>query len=138
VTVLVVDTGVLLAAADVGDSDHDLCARLLREHRGELVAPAPVIPECAWQIERNLGPSSEARFLALITTGQLKVADLALADYQRCIDLITTYSDLSLGFVDASVVTVAENLRATTIGTLNRRDFTVVRPRHAASFVLVP
>ena len=116
-TVLVVDTGVLLAAADADDADHNQCSRLLREHRGELVAPAPVIPECAWQIERNLGPTSEARFLGLITTGQLQVADLALADYERCIDLITTYSDLSLGFVDASVVTVAENLLATTIGT---------------------
>lgn len=40
--------------------------------------------------------------------------------------------------VGASVVTVAEKLKITTIATLNRRDFTVVRPRHAAALELLP
>lgn len=51
---VVVDTGVLLAAADHDDADHAACASLLREHRGQLVVPGPVVPETAWQIERNL------------------------------------------------------------------------------------
>ena len=103
-----------------------------------MTVPAPVIPETAWQIERNLGPPSEVDFLRLITTGQLRVADLSVDDYQRCIDLIEIYQDLGLGLVDASVVTVAENLGATTIATLNDRDFRVVRPRHADAFELIP
>ena len=53
---IIVDTGVLLAAADDDDSDHDRCAELLRRHRDQLVVPVPVIAEPAWQIERNLGP----------------------------------------------------------------------------------
>lgn len=60
---VIVDTGILLAAADADDADHEPCARLLREHRGELRVPAPVVPECSWQIEHNLGPAAEARFL---------------------------------------------------------------------------
>ena len=135
---IVVDTGILLGAADEADADHDRCAELLRLHRGELTVPAPVIPETAWQIERNLGPRSEADFLRLITTGELDVADLSVDDYQRCIDLIETYADLRLGLVDASVITVAENLGVTTIATLNDRDFRVVRPRHADAFHLMP
>ncbi|HTX01673.1 MAG TPA: PIN domain-containing protein [Acidimicrobiales bacterium] len=135
---LIVDTGVLLAAADEDDADHERCANLLLERRGELKVPAPVVPECAWQIETHLGPLAEARFLGLIITGELEVIDLALIDYTRCAELIETYADLGLGFVDASVVTVAENLDVKTIATLNRRDFSVVRPRHAAAFELVP
>jgi hypothetical protein len=135
---VVVDTGVLLAAADTDDADHRRCTELLRRHRGELVAPAPVIPETAWQIERNLGPRSEASFLRLITSGELQVADLTVADYERCIHLIESYQNLGLGLVDASIVTVAENLAVTTIATLNDRDFRVVRPRHVDAFELIP
>lgn len=135
---VIVDTGVLLAAADTDDADHERCAGLLREHRGQLVVPAPVIPEVAWQIERNLGPRSEADFLRLITTGELRVVDLTLADYARCIELIEAYHDLGLGLVDASVVTVAENLGVATLATLNQRDFRTVRPAHTTAFELVP
>jgi predicted nucleic acid-binding protein len=42
---IIVDTGVLLAAADADDDDHERCSRLLRDRRGELTVPAPVIPE---------------------------------------------------------------------------------------------
>jgi len=135
---IVVDTGVLLAAADTDDADHDACAQLLRDHRGQLLVPAPVIPETCWQIERNLGARSEAAFLRLIVTGDLAVVDLAVADYQRCVELIERYADLGLGLVDASVVTVAENHQITTVATLNDRDFHVVRPRHCPAFELIP
>jgi predicted nucleic acid-binding protein len=135
---VIVDTGVLLAAADADDDDHERCAQLLRDHQGQLKVPAPVIAECAWQIERNLGPASEAGFLRLITAGQLEVVDLSVADYGHCADLIERYADMGLGLVDASVITVAENLGVITLATLNRRDFTVVRPRHVAVFELLP
>jgi predicted nucleic acid-binding protein len=135
---VIVDTGVLLAAADADDADHEQSARLLRTYRGQLRLPAPVVPECSWQIEHNLGALAEARFLRLITSGELKVIDLTVADYARCIALIETYADLRLGLVDSSVITIAENLGVTTVATLNRRDFTVVRPRHADALELIP
>jgi hypothetical protein len=40
--------------------------------------------------------------------------------------------------VDASVITVAENLGITSVATLNRRDFRVVRPRHVEALTLLP
>jgi predicted nucleic acid-binding protein len=48
------------------------------------------------------------------------------------------YADLPLGLADASVVAIAEELGAREIATLDRRDFSVVRPRHTSSFVLLP
>jgi hypothetical protein len=59
------------------------------------------------------------------------VVDLAVADYQRCVELIERYADLGLGLVDTSVVTVAQNHQITTVATLNDRDFRVVRPATA-------
>ena len=45
---LIVDTGVLLAAADVSDPDHDVCAALLRDEPGDLLTTALVIAETAY------------------------------------------------------------------------------------------
>ncbi len=135
---MLVDTGVLLAAADRDTADHSRCSAVLRDHAGDLTVPAPVVPEMAWLIERRLGPLAEARFLRLVTTRRIEVVDLTRDDYARCVRLIEEYADLGLGFVDASMVSVAERLGIVRLATLNRRDFTVVRPRHAEAFDLVP
>lgn len=135
---VLVDTGVFVSAADRDEPRHRRCAELLEEHRGELVVAAPVIPETAWLLEARLGSSAEVRFLRLVTSGEVDLVDLTLPDYQRCIVLIERYADLGLGLVDASVVTVAENLAVTTLATLNDRDFRVVRPRHVDAFDLIP
>lgn len=135
---LVVDTGILVSSADDSERLHRESVQLLSDHAGALVVPAPVIPETAWFIESRLGPAAESRFLRLVTGGELSVIDLTLEDYQRCITLIDTYADLGLGMVDASVITVPENLGITSVATLNRRDFRVVRPRHVEALTLLP
>jgi predicted nucleic acid-binding protein len=134
---LLVDTGVFVAAADADEPSHAACAEILRSTRGLAVA-APVIPEAAWLIEARLGPEAETRLLRLVTSDHFTIVDLTPADYDRSIELITAYASLGLGFVDASIVTVAERLTERAIATLNRRDFAVVRPRHCDAFTLVP
>ncbi|MGK2886694.1 MAG: type II toxin-antitoxin system VapC family toxin [Rhodococcus sp. (in: high G+C Gram-positive bacteria)] len=134
---LLVDTGIFVSAADRDEPRHAACADLLRGH-GDLAVTASVIPEAAWMIERRLGPAAEARFLTLVTSDRFDLVDLISDDYQHVIGLIERYADLSLGFVDASLVTVAERLNVTTIATLNRRDFAAVRPAHCEAFDLIP
>lgn len=134
---VLIDTGVFIAAADRTEPRHVQCADLLRT-RPDLTVPAPVIPETAWLLEDRLGPDAEVRFLKLATSGRIKIVDLIRDDYDRSINLIAEYADLGLGFVDASVVVVAERLAISTIATLNHRDFAVVRPSHVSAFELVP
>jgi len=137
--VIVVDTGVLLAVADGSDADHDRCDDLLSSYRPQdLIVPTTVIVECSWLVEDRLGPAAEAAFQRSLASGELTRADLQDADWARALELIETYADLALGLVDASIVALAERLGITTLATLNRRDFTVVRPRHAEAFELLP
>ena len=63
---------------------------------------------------------------------------LADADLARAADLMTAYADLPLGFVDASIIAMAERLGITTILTTDRRHFAVVRPAHCDRLRLVP
>lgn len=89
-------------------------------------------------LENRLGPAAEDRFVSLVTSGRIEIVDLVPADYQRVLALIRRYSDLGLGFVDASIVAVAERRNITTVATLNRRDFAVVQPSHTESLDLIP
>ena len=59
-------------------------------------------------------------------------------DWERIGELIDRYADLSLGRTDASVVALAERLDAEVVITLDRRPFTVVRPRHREVLELLP
>lgn len=61
-----------------------------------------------------------------------------MEDWDRIAELVDTYADLHLGGVDASLVAVAERLVATDVATLDRRHFSVVRPRHVQAFNLLP
>ena len=63
---------------------------------------------------------------------------ITAADARRIAELIDIYADLGLGGTDASLIALAERLNLTTLATLDRRHFTVVRPSHTAAFELVP
>ena len=99
---------------------------------------ALVIAETGWLMDRQLGPAAEAKLYTSIAEGELKVEPLSSEDWVRIAELTVQYGDLPLGGVDASLVAIAERLNATTIGTLDHRDFAVVRPRHTTAFELVP
>jgi predicted nucleic acid-binding protein len=60
------------------------------------------------------------------------------ADLARIAELVGRYSDMPLGVVDTSVIVVAGRLGTTTIATLDRRHFTVVRPNDAEHLDLLP
>ena len=55
------------------------------------------------------------------------VEDLTIADYRRTLELLRRYESARLGFVDATVMAVAERLKIQRILTTDRRDFSKVR-----------
>jgi uncharacterized protein len=136
--VIIVDTGPLYAAADFNDAHHGACATLFTKPPDQLLVPVTVVVETSFLIERHLGPVAEAAFLGSLGPSGLIVEQLGEDDLTRMAELVTTYSDMPLGAVDASIVAVAERLGATTLISLDRRHFTVVRPQHTAAFTLLP
>lgn len=125
-----------MAYVDVRDPAHAACLDLLRRHPGLLVVPTLAIAEAAHLIERRTGTAAEVRFLGDLAAGDFAVEPVHPADWERIAELVARYRDLGLGTVDASVVAAAERLGITRIATLDRRHFSVVRPRHAAAFEL--
>ncbi|HMG65278.1 MAG TPA: PIN domain-containing protein [Streptosporangiaceae bacterium] len=105
---------------------------------GPLVTTGLVIAEAAYLINRQLGPVAEAALYTSVIDGDLEVAGLGRADWERVRELVTVYASLPLGGTDASVIALAERHGAIRVATLDRRHFTVVRPRHAEALELLP
>jgi predicted nucleic acid-binding protein len=135
---LICDTGPLFAAMDRDDRDHKACARLLSETSEQVVIPSPVLAEVDWLAGQRLKPDAFLNLLADIGAGTIGIAELELEDYGRVHELVDRYRDLPLGFVDAAVLTIVERLGESKLATLDRRHFSVVRPRHLPALRLIP
>jgi predicted nucleic acid-binding protein len=129
---------VLLAAADRSDPAHEPCRDLLESHPGPLLTTEPVLAETGWLLDRQLGPLAEAALYRSVADGELVIEPLSSADWARIAELTERYSDQPLGGVDAGLIAEAERLRLTTIATLDRRHFGVVRPSHVKVLTLIP
>ncbi|MBA2305976.1 MAG: VapC toxin family PIN domain ribonuclease, partial [Acidobacteria bacterium] len=89
-----------------------------------------------WLLGERLGARSRRTFYEGIAAGYYLVADLPRGGYARVLELNRRFEDLDVGFVDASVVTLAETLGLSRIATTDRRHF---QPMAAAlSLQLLP
>jgi uncharacterized protein len=136
--VLLVDTGVIVAAADRSDPHHDSYAQLLEETNGSLITSPLVIAEAAYLINRKLGATAELALYTAIIDDTLVVETLTHIDWTRIRELAGRYRNLPLGGTDASVIALAERLDTCRVATLDHRHFRVVRPAHVPALTLLP
>ncbi len=97
-----------------------------------------MVTEVTYLLATRLGVEPEVRFLGDLAAGALTIDSVPAGDWLRIADLVATYSDLPLGTVDASVIAAAERLGITDVATVDHRHFGIVRPRHVATFTLLP
>jgi hypothetical protein len=135
---LILDTGPVYAALDRSDQDHAACRALIENASEPLVIPAPVLVEIDYWAHQRLGPGAFVALLADIEAGAYRVADLAAPDYARVRELCDRYADADVGFVDAAVLAIVERLGEPKLATLDRRHFSLLRPRHVDALELVP
>ncbi len=135
---LVVDAGPLVAAAATRDRNHERCVALLSQAPRPLIVPALVVAEVAYFLGDRIGHPAEQAFARSLRDGELLVEQVEPSDLARIAELLDAHADLPLGIVDASVVAACERLDVATLATLDRRHFSVVRPRHRQTLTLLP
>jgi predicted nucleic acid-binding protein len=135
---LVLDTGPILALLDAGDPAHERSVAMVEAIREDLVVPACVLVEVDYWARKLLGPDSWDIFVEDVVSGAYRLEPFTTPDLARATELEREYGDLDLGLVDASVIALCERLGETKVATLDRRDFSVVRPRHCEYLRLLP
>lgn len=136
--IVVADTGALYALIKADDDWHSRVYDWWRSARREVVVPVTVLPEVTYLLQTRISPIAEEAFVASVADGEFVVEELEAEDIARAAALMRQYTDLPLGFVDASIVAIAERLGSRDLLTTDRRHFSVVRPRHASALRLLP
>jgi uncharacterized protein len=111
---------------------------MVEEVAEDLVVPVPVLVEVDYWL-RKLGQVNVWQtFAEDVAQGAYALAHTDEQHVLRAAELETQYADLDLGFVDAAVIVTCERLGETKVATLDRRDFSVVRPHHCERLLLLP
>ena len=132
---LVLDTGPVISALDRSERDHGSCRSLIKQTNEVLIIPAPVLVEICYWIETRMRGGALGVFLRDIA---YQIEDLRAEDYERARQICDRYTDTPVGFVDAAVLAVVERLNEPKLATLDRRRFSLMRPRHVAALRLLP
>jgi uncharacterized protein len=106
--------------------------------RSTIVLPTVVLPEVAFLLERRHGAARAAAVVDRIVHGPWPITNLEPVDLQQAAELMGRFAESRIGFVDAAIAALAERLGVVRVYTLDRRDFTILRRRHAPAFEVLP
>ncbi len=127
---IIVDAGPLIALARKRDSKHKECVEILKKipPTARLLTTASVIAE----VFAVLPPGAAAveAVSALLLGIPITLAHIQQHELDRAFELMLKYADLPMDYADAELVIVSERMKIGTIFTLDKRDFSIYRPKH--------
>ena len=136
---MIVDTSALLAYFNTREPDHGDVARVIDEHAdGVLVISPYVVAELDYLVATRIGVDAELAVLRELSSGAWHLADFDAGNLERSTAIIEEYRGQDIGLADASNVVLADQHRTTTILTLDRRHFEVLRPIGGGRFSILP
>lgn len=135
---ILADTGAVYALIDASDAWHGRVREWWKQTTDAILVPVTVLPEVCYLLHTRIAPAAELAFVDSLAHGEFAVEPLEPDDVSRAAAVMSEYADLGLGFVDATIVAMAERLRVKGIATTDRRHFGVVRPRHSRMLTLLP
>ncbi|MBI3551733.1 MAG: PIN domain-containing protein [Elusimicrobia bacterium] len=134
---VLVDAGPLIAFINRKDPDHQACVDTVSTLTQRLATVWPVVAEVSHFLVKR-APGTVERLLRLFETDDIELLPLGRDDVSRMRELMEVYANRPMDLADAALVTIAEREDIDTLLTLDRRDFSVYRPRHATHFRLLP
>jgi predicted nucleic acid-binding protein len=135
---VLVDTSGILAIINRGDQRHEAVMRYVAATSEDLMVPVTVLPEVDYLLTERLGAHVAIFALETIVSPDFQIERVVPGDMPRILELMRQYADNAIGFVDASIVAVAERLGIRRVLTLDRRHFGQIRPRHCDALDILP
>jgi len=132
---ILLDAGPLIALLDQGDPHHRACVDLWQEIAERCITTDAVVTESTHLVGRAGAASLP---LELLLAARVPVVSLERDAHEHAVRLMRRYGLLPMDYADATLVIVAEIIRATTVFTLDRRGFSTYRKGNGESFRLLP
>jgi predicted nucleic acid-binding protein len=132
------DASFLVALGYPRDHNHNRAKQFAVQGGHRLLLPDVVLPETMYNLRRVGGTRAALRFGDLLVTQEPPFIALTTPDFARAMDVMRAYLDADLDLVDCCITALAERMNVTCICTFDRRDFSLIRPRHTDYFELLP
>ncbi len=129
---VILDTGVLVALFNQGDSRHAAASAWLARCSAQLHTVEPVLSETAF----FLPPTRRGAIADLAAAGTVRIHPADASAFKRIGAILRKYADLDPDWADASLVWLAEQSGIHHIATLDVRDFSAYRIHGRRKFVL--
>ncbi len=133
---VIADTGAIIALLDEDDKHHTAVVEVAQSF--DLLIPVTVLPEVDYLVTKYLGEAVVRSFLEAMTEGEFIYLPIEIEEIRRTTEIMARYSDIPIGFVDASLVALAESHNIHRILTLDRRHFNIIRPEGIEYLELLP
>ena len=133
---VLLDTGPLVAIVNGQDASHSRCVSALREIQPPLFTCWPVLTEAAWLLRHQ--PRAWHAIVESVRRGLFSLLALDESDLGAIGDLMKRYGNLPLQLADAALIHLADREALTSVFTLDRKDFSVVRTRNRKRLNLIP
>jgi hypothetical protein len=130
------DTSGIIALLDRDDRYHQAAIKVARANT--LTVPSTVLPEVDYLVSKYLGEAVAQAFIQDLADAHFNYLTVELDDIRNALDVMTRYKGVPLGLVDASLVALAERYRVQKILTLDRRHFSLIKPRGLEYLELLP
>lgn len=132
------DASFLVALGYPRDHNHAHAKQFAAQGDIRLLLPDIVLPEVMYNLRRVGGTRAALHFGGMLAVQGHPLISLTSSDFVRAIEIMRTYLDADLDMVDCCITALAERMNVTRICTFDRRDFSIIRPRHAEYFELLP
>ncbi|MFZ4815069.1 MAG: type II toxin-antitoxin system VapC family toxin [Phototrophicaceae bacterium] len=135
---ILLDTSFLYSFLNKDDPSHERVRSFFVQEKPRLIIPLVILPETAFLFRRAGGMPAVAGFLRTVVALEFPFEETIKADLTRAQAMMQAYPKAELDFVDCAISAIAERLNITEIGTLDRRDFSIIRPSHVSYFAILP
>jgi len=134
--VILADTCGIVALLDRDDRHHLAVRDSVKTAR--IGIPVTTLPEVDYMVTKYLGEAVARAFVQDVLQGAFSLMSIEMQDLRRTYELMSQYSDVPIGLVDASIVALAERHHISTILTLDRRHFSLFQPVGIPYLELLP
>ena len=124
---VILDTSAIFATADKSDNHYKEMVNFHSKNTDILIVPSTVIPEAVYLLNKRIGYDAELAFLNSLSEGEMQIEQFNENELERVLEILQKYNDLNIGFVDASIVAIAERLNINQLCTFDRNHFSAVR-----------
>jgi len=137
-SVILTDTGPLVALINRNDPNHAVCVAATRSlPAGPMVTTWPCLTEAMYLLHRAGGHTAQVALWGLLRTGRLVLHDLGASERERMNILMDKYHDKPMDLADASILAAAEHIETRRLFSLDS-DFRIYRLSDGSTLDLIP